>query len=189
MQASGIVLAGGASRRMGRDKALIRLRGERLVDRAVSRLQQVCDDVIVASGHRTIPGLEVNQVRDAVGVGPLAGLTAGLTRVNHELAFVIAVDLPEASPSLLQQLALLWTGEAAVIPSACGRAQPLHAVWSASAAIGLDALLAEGHHSVIAAAQSLGATFLTQEQTRELTRDDRWAVNVNEPADLHRYFG
>ena len=79
---SGVVLAGGASRRMGRDKALMELDGEPLVARAVRLLSGVCSDVAVASGDgRRLDGagLGVRQVADVVpDAGPVAGIAAGL---------------------------------------------------------------------------------------------------------------
>lgn len=185
VEASGVVLAGGASRRMGRDKALLVVDGERLVDRAVRVLQQVAADVVVASGRRTIRGLAVPQVPDQPrDGGPLAGLAAGLLHAEHDLAHVLAVDLPGADPALLQALAATWDGEAALIPSAGGRAQPLHAVWSTTTAVALSVLLADGVRSVLRAAEVLGARVLDDAETWALVGHDRWAHNVNTPADL-----
>src|SRR2546426_3800454 len=120
---SGLVLAGGASRRMGRDKAQILFGSEPLVVRAVRTLARVCTDVVVASGdgHR-LDHLGVTQVADAMpGAGPLAGIAAGLESARHDLVAVIAVDMPAASPAVLTLLAGLWRGEAAVVPVVAGR--------------------------------------------------------------------
>ncbi|CAN5277620.1 molybdenum cofactor guanylyltransferase [soil metagenome] len=185
VRTSGVVLAGGASTRMGRDKAVLSFDGERLVDRAVSRLQEVAEDVVVASGRRTIAAVEVPQVRDLRGgSGPLSGLIAALLQVDHDLAHVLAVDLPHADPALFSALAGMWAGEAALIPSAGGRAQPLHAVWATSTAVGMSLLMADGVRSVLRVAETMGARFLTDEETRDLVGDDRWAHNLNTPADL-----
>lgn len=185
VQVSGVVLAGGASRRMGRDKAVLPFEGQRLVDRAVDRVQQVADDVVVAAGRRRLEGLAVDQVPDhAGGGGPLSGLTAGLVAVQHDLACVLAVDMLHAEPALLRALVDRWQGEAALIPSAGGRAQPLHAVWATSAAIGLTVLVADGVRRVMEAAGALGATVLDDAQTMALVGHDRWAVNLNRPEDL-----
>lgn len=185
MRLSGVVLAGGASRRMGRDKALLAVEGKRLVDRSVRVLQQVCDDVVVASGRRTIRGLSVPQVPDQRGgAGPLSGLAAGLLAAEQELAGVLAVDLPFAEPALLVALAAQWEGEAALVPSAGGRAQPLHAVWATSTAVSLAVLVGDGVRSVGEALDRLGARVLGDAESLALAGHDRWALNVNTPADL-----
>lgn len=170
---------------MGRDKALLVVDGERLVDRAVRVVQAVADDVVVASGRRTIKGLAVPQVPDQQrDGGPLSGLAAGLLQAEHEAAHVLAVDLPYANAALLRALAAAWDGEAALIPSARGQAQPLHAVWSTSVAVTLSVLVADGVRSVLRAAEVLGARVLDDDQTSRLASDDRWAHNVNTPGDL-----
>lgn len=185
VQASGVVLAGGASRRMGRDKALLVVDGERLIDRSVRVLRSVVDDVVVASGRRTIRGLPVPQVPDQRGgAGPLSGLAAGLLQAEHDIAAVLAVDLPDADAGLLRGLIERWDGEGALIPSAGGRPQPLHAVWATTNAVSLSVLIADGVRSVMGAATVLDARVLSEEETRELVDHDRWARNVNTPADL-----
>lgn len=154
---SGVVLAGGASRRMGSDKALLAVDGERLVDRAVRVLRACCDDVIVAAGpSRRLGGLGVPQTRDG-GRGPLDGIVAGLEAAEHELVAVLAVDLPAADADVFTRLAGAWCGQAAVVPRVDGRLQPLHGVWARASAPALRARLAAGQRGVVAACEALGA--------------------------------
>lgn len=123
----GVVLAGGASRRMGRDKALIRLEGQRLVDRAVERLATVTDRVVVASGRRSLGCAD--EVADAADVaGPLGGLLAGLRATSAPVVVAVPVDAPHTSPRLLQRLAglCLARDRAAAVAVADGRVQALH---------------------------------------------------------------
>jgi molybdenum cofactor guanylyltransferase len=140
---------------------------------------------VVASGPRTIDDLSVPQIADQLeGSGPLGGLAAGLAGARHELVHVLACDLPHADAALLRALGDRWRGEAALIPSAGGRPQPLHALWAADAATELAALLEQGVRSVMEAADRLGATVLTDDQTGALAGDPRWATNLNRPSDL-----
>src|ERR671916_2240113 len=88
---SGLVLAGGRSRRMGADKAILHVDCERLIDRTVRILQSCCAEVLVASGDgRRLSGLEVSQIADAMAdTGPLGGLVAGLQVAAHDLVAVV----------------------------------------------------------------------------------------------------
>jgi len=206
---SGLVLAGGASRRMGRDKAQILFGSEPLVLRAVRRLAQVCVDVVVASGdgHR-LDHLGVTQVADVMrGAGPLAGIAAGLESARHDLVAVVAVDMPSASPAVLALLADLWRGEAAVVPIVEGRWEPLHAVWARSAAPGIVACLRAGERRVMRVLTTLGARSVSEaeweaaeageatepngasglpEPSRPCPRKGSFAANLNAPMDLFR---
>lgn len=185
-QMSGLVLAGGASRRMGRDKAQIVLDGEPLVVRAVRLLSQVASEVLVASGDgRRLDHLGFPQVRDAVpDAGPLAGIVAGLEAAAHPLVGVLAVDMPDASPAVLALLTTLWRGEAAVVPVVDGRIEPLHAVWSRAAGPALAGFLAEGGRSVTGALDIVGARFVEAGEWAVAHPAGTFASNLNAPRDL-----
>lgn len=187
---TGLVLAGGESRRMGADKALLDVGGERLVDRVVARLRGVCDPVLVAPGARPLPGVADGAVADAVvciepRIGPLAGLIGGLEAAATDLVAVVAVDLPFASASVLDLLARRWDGAAtAVAPRADGRVQPLHAVYARAAVDELRALLDAGQRSPTAALDQLHAAVIEPEVWRTADPSGAFARNINTPEDL-----
>jgi molybdopterin-guanine dinucleotide biosynthesis protein A len=190
---AGIVLAGGASRRMGRDKATVRMpNGELLLDRAVRHLQEAgADEVVVATGTAgrlgELPWTEVGD-GDHAGQGPLAGLVAACSVLAAAdpgcVALVLAVDLPFASPTVLRWLAdeLVVTGVSCLIPLDAleGRPQPLHAAYRPSiVAPRLAASLDDGELRVLRALASAGAVQVG------VPGDDRsWHRNVNTPLDL-----
>ncbi|MGH2718262.1 MAG: molybdenum cofactor guanylyltransferase [Actinomycetota bacterium] len=182
---SGIVLAGGASRRMGRDKALLTYEGEPLVARAARLLSAACDDVILASGDgRRLGGLGLGltEVADtAAGAGPLGGIIAGLETVRHLLVAVVAVDMPDLSVAVLGDLAARWDGRSpAIVPRAAGRLEPLHAVYSRLAAPELRAALEAGERSVHRVLEALGAQVVDLGLTT-----GAFARNLNAPGDLY----
>src|SRR3972149_6701536 len=103
---SGIVLAGGRSRRLRTDKTKLIFDDRLLLQIIVERLAPVCSEVIIARGYRSDgdgPRLPVRFVEDAVpGAGPLAGVQAGLSAAANELALVVACDMPFLNPHLLE---------------------------------------------------------------------------------------
>ncbi|MEE8602079.1 molybdenum cofactor guanylyltransferase [Euzebya tangerina] len=184
----GIVLAGGTSRRMGQDKALAIVDGRRLIDRAVAFLEPLTSGVLVASGQRTIPDLEVPQIADCLpGGGPLGGILAGLQAGNSTHAIVLAVDIPRPDAGLLQALSESWAGQPAIVPSGAGRPQPLHAVWSTAVGGKVAAAVADGTRSVIDVARQIGAVVLSEGETELFTRSTAWALNLNTPGDLESF--
>ena len=184
---SGVVLAGGASRRMGQDKAGLELDGATLLARAVSCLRRISDDVIVASGDgRRLPG-EWRQVADAwPESGPLGGLVPALEAAGHDLTAVLAVDLAAPSPALLAWLAARWDGGSwAVVPEAQGRLQPLHAVYRSGAAPQLRQHLERGERSLtrLLEADPQGVQRFAPSAYAHVA-DPGFATNLNTPEDL-----
>ena len=99
MKCSVLVLAGGRSRRFGRDKLQLDWRGRSLRDHVVARMLELSDDVIVLAAHDAAgedpPPAGVRTLRDAEAwPGPLVALGAGLAAAAHELAVLVAADMP-----------------------------------------------------------------------------------------------
>lgn len=186
---AGVVLAGGASRRMGRDKATIRLDHETLLERAARHLAEAgASRIVVATGTAgrlgPLPWEEVGDGAHA-GQGPLAGLAAALTALEeHPAAVVLAVDLPFASPPLLRWLAdeLVVSGVAGLIPldAVEHRPQPLHAAYHPQAiAPSLRATLGSAERRVVRALATAGAVHLDAP-----SHGPDWHRNANTPLDL-----
>jgi molybdopterin-guanine dinucleotide biosynthesis protein A len=129
---TGVVLAGGRSTRLRRNKALVELGGVPLVERQVRRLGTICREVILvandpepygALGVRIVP----DQYRDK---GPLAGIHAGLAASTTDYSFVVACDMPFFSPQFAAYMLGQARGHGVVIPCLDGFDEPLHAIYS-----------------------------------------------------------
>lgn len=174
---------------MGADKALVEVDGERLIDRALTVLAELADDLVIARGAQ--PPLQIHGVREVTDpitdAGPLAGLAAGLAAARHELVAVVAVDLPEASAPVLRrcltQLKASPDADAAV-PVVDGRAQPLHAAYRRSLAPTLRARLEGPDRSLHGALGALAVAWLRPDAWSEIDPAGRFARNVNHPHDL-----
>jgi molybdopterin-guanine dinucleotide biosynthesis protein A len=128
---AGILLTGGASTRMGRDKATIAVDGETLAARGARVLAAVCDPVIEVG-----PGVTaLRAVRESPpGSGPLAALFAGYDALhtNDGSVFLLACDLPFVTESIVRVLVEHPAG-GSVVPVVEGREQYACARWSAGA--------------------------------------------------------
>jgi len=185
---SGLLLAGGGSLRMGRDKTApdFLFDGEPLAARVARRLAEVCDDVLVASGDGArMAWLRLPQVADDVpGSGPLAGLVAGIARATHDLVAAVAADMPFASPGVLRLLASMTGGVDAVIPMTGRGLEPLHAVYARSAGPGLARALDEGRLAIRDAVEGVSVRLVEPSEWRDADPSGRFAWNVNAPGDL-----
>jgi molybdopterin-guanine dinucleotide biosynthesis protein A len=127
------IQAGGESRRMGSDKALLPFLGQPLIKRMLTRLAGIADEVIVTSNHpENFHFLGLTPISDLLpGFGALGGLYTALSAASHPCVAVVACDMPFASPELFAvELDLLReTGVDAVIPRSDAGTEPFHAIY------------------------------------------------------------
>ncbi len=103
---SAAVLAGGASRRMGTDKALLELDGQTLLERAIVAVSNVADDVIIVGDRQPYHDFGVPVIRDSYPeTGPIGGIATALQDAQHDYVLVVACDMPFLSSWLLSAMA------------------------------------------------------------------------------------
>ncbi len=184
---SAVLLAGGRSTRMGRDKALLPLAdGRTLLARQLATLRAAgAAEVLVSAraeqhlplaGTRLIPDLQPDR-------GPLAGLAAALATAAHDRVLVLAIDLPQMPPEFIARLVGESTPACGVVPTRDGRPEPLAAVYPRAAVSVAAELLIAGELRAVEFACRLAAHGLV-----------RWRViapvetvyfsNWNTPADV-----
>ncbi|WP_425518558.1 molybdenum cofactor guanylyltransferase [Mycobacterium spongiae] len=182
---AGVVLAGGESRRMGRDKATLPYPGGTvtLVEHVLGVVGQRCNPVFVmAAPGQPLPPLEVRVIRDEVrGLGPLPALGRGLraaAQAGAEFAFVSAVDMPSLTVELIDDLAqrAAVTNADVVLPWD-GRSHYLAAVYRTELADRVEALVAAGQRRMSALVDASDAQQIVMSDSRPL-------ANVNSMTDL-----
>lgn len=181
---TGIVLAGGRSTRMGRDKASIDLGGRTLLARAVEIIRRAGGTPVVVSPPR--PDLDRLGVRllDDEGMGPLQALRMGLGAAEGP-AFALACDLPLLPPEVVSFLVEGLSSSQAVVPRALGKLQVLAAAYGEMTVAAFDAALAAGETSVHGAVAALSPRVVELEELAAWG-DERMFLNVNTPDDLRR---
>ncbi|ACB75026.1 molybdenum cofactor guanylyltransferase [Opitutus terrae] len=188
---AGAVLAGGESRRMGRDKARLRLRGETLAQRQVRVLREAGAEpvVIVRRAEQRMSVRAVEQVCDEfVGAGPLAGVQAALkaaAAAGARWIAVLAVDMPAIEAAWFGDLRRACRkGKGAVVRHADGF-EPLAAIYPINALATAERRLRRGERSM----QRFVAALVRQRKMRvvALPEEERWRVaNWNRPEDRDR---
>ncbi|MSQ42050.1 MAG: molybdenum cofactor guanylyltransferase [Dehalococcoidia bacterium] len=188
---TGIVLAGGRSSHMGRDKASLALDGRTLLQRTVDALAQVAQEIVVVRAPvRALPSLQcalpLHEVEDAVeGEGPLLGIAAGLRAASAPVALIVGCDMPFLRPALLRLLAArAAAGARFVLPSYDGRPQPLCSALRRDALAVVDAHIAAGDRAILAIAQDIDAALVLPEQWAVADPDGRSFQNVNTPEEF-----
>ena len=193
---TGIVLAGGRSRRMGQDKASLMFDGVSLLQRCVDRLASVVDElVLVGAPGRPLPAvlseLPMRTVEDPVeGEGPLMGMAVGLEAASSSVAVVVAVDMPLLEPELLRLLASrVDATHRWVVPIANDRPQPLCSAFSVEALSVIRGHLDAGDRAPMALAADLDAYRMQAEEWSAADAEGRSFLNVNTPEEFAELIG
>jgi len=175
------VLAGGASRRMGRPKASLPYGAGTLLDFQVAKLADVFDEVFVVAKDSPLAAVPARIVLDRY---PEHAAIYGLTRALEEArdrVFVLAVDLPALTPVLMRVIAArgLATEAAALIPRAGGKLQPLAAVWRREALATARCRIGKAQLSLQALAEDVGAEVFDESEWRSLDPSGTAFENLN----------
>lgn len=128
---TGIVLSGGESRRMGRDKAFLTLDGVPLIEHVLRTLRAVFPRIIIVTKTpAAYASYGAVVVMDAVDQqGPLTGIYSGLLNSTDDYNFVVACDMPFLNPDLIAYMVGLAQGHDIVVPMVAGYLEPLHALY------------------------------------------------------------
>ncbi len=187
LEAAAIVLAGGKSTRMGRDKAMVRVTANRMLEGAVRVLACEFPEIIISangSGHN-IPGTRV--IADTMpGRGPLGGIYTCLGESGYQVNFVAACDMPFIDSSLAAYLVSLAPGHDAVVPRIGDYYQPLFAVYTKKCLPAIETSLSEGRNKIISFYPKIRVRFVGPDEIRQYGDPDRIFFNVNTPGDLDR---
>ncbi len=187
-QASGVILAGGRSRRMGRNKALIRLGGVPLIERVTGRLQQLSDDLVIVTNapnlYRNLGGRLIGDVWP--GMGSLGGIYSGLSAARHERALVVGCDMPFLNPELLSFMIHLSEQFDVIMPRLDGYLEPLHAVYGRACLVPIEAQLRAGDLRIVSFLAQVRVRYLERTEMERFDPQHLSLFNVNTPEDLQR---
>ena len=187
-----VILAGGMSRRLGRNKALEPFGDEPLIRRVIARARGFADDVlVVANDEARVAELDLPDDVDATvdmfpNMGPLGGIATGLSAARTEWATFCACDMPFVSPPLFRSLLSLREGYHAVVPVIGGRPEPMHAAYSRAC---LDAVRGKIEARQLKASAFFGdvrVRLVAEEDIRAVDADLMSFFNVNTQADLDK---
>ena len=186
MTLTAVLLAGGDSRRMGRDKATILFRGEPLWQRQIELLRGLHPEKIFVSAREEpawLPGATELLLDEPPSRGPLSGMAKALAAMQASHLAVLAVDMPFMTSEQMQFVWDLATMGCGVLPMIGDRAEPLAAIYPQEAARDFSAALASDDFSL----QRLCRGLVHGGKLRVLQvapADEELFWSVNEPGDV-----
>lgn len=193
--AAGVILAGGYSSRMGRDKALLPLPADErwtFVSHIASVLSATCQEVVlVVRDAAQAVRYDMSGVRVVIdcqpGVGPLMGVYTGLSAIHCSHALVTAVDLPFIQASLVSFLLSQAHADELVIPVVGEIPQVLLAVYPQTLLPMIEERLLSGRRDPRALLASTQVQYIDEARLREVDPHLRSFLNVNTPEEFARY--
>jgi len=185
-----IILMGGSSTRLGRDKAVEVLAGVSLLDRVINKMTQISNEVLLVmkpdqSRNINFSSSSVKIIYDTpLGDGPLAGLYSGLKASSSEYTWVVGCDMPFLNTELLQYQMEFASKYDAVVPK-FNQLQALHAVYGRSCISSIENLFNQNRNQAIQSLLPL-VNVLYLEKSDILTYDPKGKsfFNVNTKDDL-----
>lgn len=140
---NGIILSGGQSSRMGKDKALLKVGAKTIIEIIIDKLKPFCNEIIISAdgidkylqfGFKVVPDKFKNS-------GPLAGIYSSLLESNLERNFIISCDLPLVSQKIIQRLINFNSSKEIILPFTDGKYHQLCGVYSKSVLENAESIL------------------------------------------------
>lgn len=184
---TGVILAGGASSRMGSNKALLPHKGGRFIESIYRELSELFNEVIlVTNTPEQYSFLPCRKVPDLyVGMGALAGIHAGLAQANNPSVFTVACDMPHLDPALIRHIVSRRGDCDLVLPMSEHGFEPLHALYNKSALPAMESCLEEGKRRIVSILPKLKVNEVPpSEVARFDPRFDSFS-NINTPQEYY----
>jgi len=183
-----VILAGGKSKRMGRDKLELFHDGHTLLESAVSRFSKEFDEVYLSvADAEKYPDIKADRIVDIIpGAGPLSGLHAALNNLPSDGVFLVAADLPYASPLAAKRLIELSAGrDACIVKLPDGRLEPLFGFYRKTLLPRCEEALKSGNNRMTVLYEDADVRYVGPDELGPLW-DEALIMNVNFPEDYEK---
>ncbi len=184
-----VILAGGKSSRLGRNKPLQLLDGKSLIQHVVDRLGSVSTEIIMVTAEgQLIPcssSVMIKTVSDEyVGRGPLAGLYSGLAASRGDSALVVGCDMPFLNVNLLAHMYRISSTFDAVVPRVEDKVEPLCAVYSRNCIPAIRELLKREQLKINRLFSMVNVRYVGETEIDTFDPEHLTFFNINSRADL-----
>lgn len=186
MNFGGIVLAGGKSSRMGKDKPLLPFKGKPLIEYSIRCLKPVCNEIIISTNNNRLSHIGYKTIADDIKlIGPIGGLLSGLKASCFHWNCVISCDTPNIPSSLFTHLQGFISHDiSAIIPThGNGRFEPLVGLYSKNMIADIERMVNEHKLKMIDLLQTVNTEFVAVNSALPFYHSDIF-YNCNRPSDL-----
>ncbi|MFK5926145.1 MAG: molybdenum cofactor guanylyltransferase [Desulfuromusa sp.] len=179
---TGVLLAGGKSRRMGKDKALLEFAGQTLFARSLLLLEQFFSNILIAGDRPDLARPDIPAIADLYPGSALGGLYTGLSAAKTDWIFVAPCDMPYPDARIVERLLSNRTGVDAVVPRTTEGYEPVFALYHKNCLPQMEAMLQLNQYRIYDFYQRIAIRFLDPAELPEGWQ--RALININTPEQL-----
>ena len=185
---SGVILAGGKSRRYGQNKALVNINGIPLIKRVLGVMENLFSStVVITNTPDTYSFLNLPMFEDRIkGLGPLGGIFTGLNVISEKAGFFVACDMPFLNPDLIRYLVTARQGFDVVVPTFSGKFEALHALYTQNCLPEIEQMIHAGVYQTIQLYQSVAVRYVEENEIRRFDPELKSFSNINKPEELRK---
>lgn len=188
---TGVILAGGESRRMGSDKSLLPIQGARFIDHVYNRMAALFDEVIIVTNspslYHEVPCRKVPDIYYAQG--SLAGIHSGLRHANNDHAFVVGCDMPFINPDSVRLICDDLDSSDLVLPNSSKGHEPLHALYSKVCLPAMEQVLEAGKRRIASFFSRVRVKEISATELSKIDPQERSFKNINTPEEYFQLRG
>ncbi len=183
---SGVILAGGKSRRYGKNKALVDIDGIPLIQRVLGVMKSLFPSVIlITNTPETYAFLDIPMYEDKIkGLGPLGGIFTALGVIPENAGFFVACDMPFLNRDLIRYLVAVRQDFDVVVPNLSGMFESLHALYTIKCLPEIEKLIHAGMYQTIQLFQKVSVRYVDGSEIRKFDPELRSFSNINRPEEL-----
>lgn len=185
---TGVILAGGESKRMGSNKALLKVDGKRMIEAVYHRMAVLFDEIILVTNYPEIYDfIPCRKIADIFpGMGPLGGIHAALKACETPRIFVSACDMPTMNPVLVRKLCAEPGFFDAVVPETSDGLEPLHSVYAQSGLDRIEGMLENNERSVLTFLERASTEIIPLNTIARIDPGFSSFRNINTPAEYQQ---
>ncbi len=185
---TGIILAGGKNRRLGRDKAFLEIGNQTVLDRIIRLLSRIFEEtLIVTDSPKLYRHLTARVVEDVIpNRGALGGVYSGLFHSHTMHNFLVASDMPFLNRDLIVYMKERAEGYDVVIPKTALGYEPLHGFYSKNCLTVIKAELERGNLRIADFFDQVAVKFIEEGEVRRFDPQMLSFFNINTPQDLEK---
>ena len=184
MKITGIILAGGLSSRMGKDKSFIQLDEHKMIEKIIALIRPFCDELLISANKNKYKDFGYEIIKDKhKRIGPLGGIISCLNESSHELNIIISCDTPNISGKTILKLLQESKNYDITLPCYNNRCEPLIAVYNRNCVEKLELMANSSSYKLQTIINNLNSNIIHFEESDKVEE----FININSKKDLKKY--